>query len=298
MAVPHTFIEDPSMGVMVYRSFLFTPGDEPRMMRKALETEADAVIYDLEDAIAPSAKGTARSTVTQLLSTLDGDHPDIVVRINPLTTYGREDVTALVTETDRLPDRITFPMVEGAEQVGELVSILDEYGVHIDISATIETAKGLLAAPEIAQADGVVSLGFGAEDLSADLGATRTPKGDELLYAQQRIVVAAAAADVYASHTVYTDIDDLEGLASVTRAALTMGFDGKSAIHPKQVPVINDVFTPDEEELDWARRVIEAEAEATENDKGVFTVDGEMIDPPVVERARTIMDRAEAAGLR
>lgn len=280
---------------MVERSNLYCPGDEPRKMRKALGSGADAVTLDIEDSVAPAAKDQAREEIRELLAENGEEDVTIFVRMNPLDEGGTDDLAAVIDGVDHQPDALVLPMVETPEAVERLAAELDRRDSNTEIAAVIETARGLLEAPRIAAANGTDTLGFGAEDLTADIGARRTAEGTELLYARQRIVVAAAAAGITASDTVYTDIEDLDGLARDARFAVDMGFQGKAAIHPSQVDVINDAFTPDSTALEWAERVLDAEA-AT--DKGVFTVDGQMVDSPLVERARTIVSRAEAAGIR
>ncbi len=154
----------------------------------------------------------------------------------------------------------------------------------------------MLDAPRIAAAEATDALVFGAEDLAADVGATRTREGTEVLYARERVVIAASAADVEAIDTVYTDIEDVDGLAEETRFALRLGYDGKMAIHPAQVGPINGAFTPDPEEVEWAERVLEAREAANREGRGVFRVDDEMIDAPLIAQAERIVERARAAG--
>ncbi|MFU8869479.1 HpcH/HpaI aldolase/citrate lyase family protein, partial [Natronococcus sp.] len=158
-----------------------------------------------------------------------------------------------------------------------------------------ENAAGVLAAPEIAGADPTDALVFGAEDLSADLGATRTREGTEVLYARERVVLAAAARDCEAIDTLVTDFGDEERLREDAAFSVQLGYDGKLAIHPAQVGPINEAFTPDADEVEWAERVLEAEREADEASRGVFEVDGEMIDAPLIAQAERILERASAS---
>lgn len=269
------------------------------MMEKAVETAADAVVFDLEDAVAPDAKAEARRTVTSLLDSLDDPEPVVSVRINPYDRSGREDADAVVGEVDSPPDGVLLPMAEAAETVAALSERLDRLASRsVDIVPLVETAAGVVAAEEIAAAPGVEAIAFGDQDFTADVGATVTADKTESLYARERIVVAAAAAGVDAFDTVYTDIRDLDGLREQAEFAADLGFDGKLAIHPDQVPVINDAFTPTAEQLEWAETVL-AELERVDGEgAGAFTVDGQMIDPPLIERARTVVERAEAAGIR
>jgi citrate lyase subunit beta/citryl-CoA lyase len=284
---------------MVRRSLLYCPGDDRGMMEKAVGTDADTVIFDLEDAVAPAAKDDARGTVQALLDDLGGTEPDRCVRINPYDRRGRTDVEAVVGGVSTPPDAIALPKVDTPETVEALADHLADLGADgVDIIPLIETARGVVAVEGIAAASGVDAVAYGDQDFTADIGATVTDDKTESLYARQRTVVAAAAAGVDAVDTVWTEIGDLEGLREQAAFAVDIGFDGKLAIHPDQIPVINDAFTPTSDQLEWAEAVLAGQERAADADEGVFTVDGQMIDPPLVERARTFVERAEAAGLR
>ncbi len=274
------------------RSSLFCPSENPEMMRKAVATDADVVNYDLEDSIALDAKDTARETLVRVLPEIDREGTEIAVRINPIVREGPTDVAAL-SDADLDLDILVVPKIE-LTTIDRLAELIADAGLDVDVSVSIETATALRDVDRIAEADVVDAIGLGAEDLRTDVGMEPTDDERELQYARGRIVVAGSAAGVRVSDTVYTDIDDLDGLAAVAKEARRMGFDGKSAIHPAQIPVINDAFTPDEESIAWARRIVDA---ADETDAGVFQVDGEMIDEPVIQRARGILQRARAAGV-
>ncbi|WP_435332516.1 HpcH/HpaI aldolase/citrate lyase family protein [Haloarchaeobius sp. TZWWS8] len=282
---------------MVRRSVLFSPGDRPELMRKAPGTGADTIIFDLEDAVAPSRKDEARSAVRELL-TEDGFDPEceVCVRVNPVDTGMVDDIAGLAGDGDLDDLRLDALMLPKATS-GKDVDALDEayVGETPPVLALVESAAGVLGAADIAAAESTDALVFGAEDLSADVGATRTEEGTEVLYAREKVVVAAAAHEVDAIDTVYTDFSDSEGLAEETRFAIQLGYDGKMAIHPVQVDVINDAFTPDEGRIEWARAVMEAKAEADEDGRGVFQVDGEMIDAPLITQAERVLERARAA---
>jgi len=280
---------------MARRSMLFAPGDRPEFMRKAPDTGADTVIFDLEDAVAPAKKAEARETVNDLL-TEPGFDPscEVCVRVNP--SMLDEGLPVLLDGDPRL-DALLLPKVESAADVERVGAALDEYGADPALVALAETAAGVLHAEQVAAADGLEAIIFGSEDLSADIGASPS-EGDEVLYARQHVVLAASAAGVDAIDTVFTDIEDTEGLAAETRRAIDLGYDGKVAIHPSQVPVINEAFTPDESEVEWAERVLEAAEAAEAEERGVFRVDGEMIDSPLVTRAERVLERARAAGER
>lgn len=284
---------------MVRRSLLYCPGDDRGMMENAVETNADTVIFDLEDAVAPTAKTEARETVRSLLEDLRIDNPERCVRINPYDDGGRADVEAVVGDVSTPPDSIALPKADDATTVAALAEHLADLDApDVDIVPLIETAAGVIAADEIASAPGTDAVAYGDQDFTADIGATVTADKTESLYARQRIVVAAAAAGVDAIDTVFTDIGDRDGLREQAEFVVSLGFDGKLAIHPDQVSVINDAFTPTDDQLEWAEKVLAGQERATASDKGVFTVDGQMIDPPLVERARTFVERAEAAGIR
>jgi len=277
-------------------------------MRKAPATGADVVVFDLEDAVAPARKNEARDAVATVL-TDDAFDPDceVVVRVNPVAdddddadggtasvATASADVDALerVLDDGRL-DAFMLPKCASADDVRSF-----DYLFPRDtppVFALVESAAGVLHAESIATADATDALAFGAEDLSADVGATRTSDGTEVLYAREHVVLAAANAGVDAIDTVYTDFSDTDGLREETAFAIQLGYDGKLAIHPSQVDPINDAFTPDPEDVDWAERVLDAKADADAEGRGVFQVDGEMIDAPLVAQAERILDRAAAA---
>jgi citrate lyase subunit beta/citryl-CoA lyase len=265
---------------MSRRSVLFSPADKPELMRKAPETDADVVVFDLEDGVAPSNKQKGREAVGEVLS--DSDFAcEICVRV----TTECDDLAFL---SNSPPDSVMCPKTESAADVTDLSDTLDEHGFAIPVFALCETAAGVLHAEEIAAAPQTTAVAFGAEDLSADIGANRTKDGTEVLYAREHVVLAASAADVDAIDTVFTDIEGTDRLAEETEFARDLGYDGKMAIHPAQVPVINDAFTPTDEQIEWAERVLDAR---DEHEEGVFRVDDEMIDAPLIARAENVLDR-------
>lgn len=279
---------------MARRSVLFSPGDQSDLLRNALNSGADVVVFDLEDAVAPAAKAEARETVQSVVTSVDAE-PELCVRINPLAEGGDADIEALAG-LDGV-DSVMLPKVSGPAVVARVRERLTEERLTRPILALVETAAGVLDAAAIAEAAGVDALLFGAEDLSADIGATRTDDGEEVGYARQRVVLAASAAGVDAIDTLVTDFKRDAHLRSETERAVQFGFDGKMAIHPAQVPIINDGFTPSEERIEWARRVVEAGEAAETADRGVVAVDGEMIDAPLIEQAEQVLERAVAAGI-
>ena len=280
---------------MTRRSVLFSPGDQPSLMRKAPNAGADVVVFDLEDAVAPGQKDEARAAVGDVLSEPDFD-PDceVCVRVNPVGSGAGADVDAVLAG-GRTVDAVMLPKVEDSEDVETLGRLLAEAGPEAPVLALVESAAGVLNAQAIARADPTDALVFGAEDLSADIGATRTDEGTEVLHAREHVVLAASAAGVDAIDTVYTDIEDTDGLAEETRFAAGLGFDGKMAIHPAQVGPINDAYTPAADAVEWAERVLAAKKQAEADGRGVFRVDGEMIDAPLVAQAERVVERARAA---
>jgi citrate lyase subunit beta/citryl-CoA lyase len=280
---------------MARRSVLFSPGDEPDLMRKAPGTGADTVVFDLEDAVAPGQKAAARTAVSDVITDPSFD-PDceVCVRVNPDLGAAVRDVEA-ITDGDPRLDSVMAPKVESADDVARIDELLRERGEELPIVAICESAAGVLAAEEIAAADPVDAVLFGAEDLSADIGATRTEAGEEISHARKHVVLAAGAADVDAIDTLVTDIGATDRLAEETAFARQLGYDGKIAIHPTQVGVINETFTPDPEDVEWAKKVLAAAETAESEGRGVFRVDDEMIDAPLIARAETIVDRYRAA---
>ncbi|GAB3683144.1 CoA ester lyase [Salinarchaeum chitinilyticum] len=275
------------------------------MLEGATETDADVIVFDLEDGVAPSRKAEARETVRTVLAA-DPFDPDAecLVRVNPIAGAPaggeddgpeyRADVRALAPVADAI-DGIVLPKTRSGADVRRLGGELQAHGLPRVVFALVETAAGVQTAPEIAAAGATDALVLGTEDLAADVGASPGDDRRESSYARQRVVTAAAAANVDAIDTLWTEFDDEAGLRADATDAAALGFDGKLAIHPAQVPVINDAFTPDESERAWARRVLEARENS--GDGGAFAVDGQMIDAPLVARAERIADRARAAGI-
>ncbi len=284
---------------MARRSLLFAPGDRPELMRKASDTGADVLCFDLEDAVAPNRKDEARESVREVLTDAAFD-PDAEVCVRLTAEEPATDLDALVAssrepESTLRLDAVMLPKVESPGRVAEAASLCADRGLDPAVFALVETADGVLSARSIAGAGPTDAVVFGAEDLAADVGATRTAGGTEILYAREHVVLAASAAGVDAIDTVYTDFSDTEGLREDAEFALTLGYDGKIAIHPAQVDPINEAFTPDGDEIEWAEAVLDARDEARRNDRAVFQVDGEMIDAPLIAQAERILARAAAA---
>ena len=285
---------------MARRSLLFSPGDRPELMRKAPRAGADVICFDLEDAVAPDRKAEARESVRAVLADPDFA-PDAEVCVRLTASEPAVDLDALVGAGERpAPDRragprldaVMLPKVESPDRVERAASLCADRGLDLAVFALVETAGGVLSAEPIAAAPATDALVFGAEDLAADVGATRTDEGTEVLYAREHVVLAAGAADIDAIDTLYTDFSDTDGLRDEAAFALTLGYDGKLAIHPDQVDPINAAFTPDPEEVEWAEAVLDARDAADREGRAVFEVDGEMIDAPLIAQAERIVERA------
>jgi citrate lyase subunit beta/citryl-CoA lyase len=280
---------------------MYAPGNNAKVLSKGTTSGADSVILDLEDSVAPAEKDAARIMVRYALENVNWGEAEVLVRVNPMSTpYGPEDVR----DIGHLVDGLVVPKCESRADVLQVASMLDdieaEKGIapgKIGIVPLIETAKGVLNAYEIAEASPRnISLAFGAEDYTADVGGQRTKDGVALLYARSQIVAAAKAAGIQASDTVFGDFRDEEGLFAEARQAAEMGFDGKGAIHPKQLPIIIDAFTPDDKAIEKSQKIMAAIIRAEEEGSGVAALGGKMIDAPVRARAEKVLALARAAG--
>ena len=282
--------------VRLRRSRLYVPGNNARVLAFVDTFGPDCVVLDLEDSVPPAEVDAARFLVREVLSAMDFGDTEVWVRVNPLSRGGRED---LETVLPGRPHGICLPKAESPVEVAELAGLLYElegrYGVPwmVWIMPIIESPKGVLAAPEIAAAsERVACLAFGAEDYTAGTGCERS--WEALLWARSRIVAAAAAAGIQASDTVFPDIENEEGLIEETKRAKALGFDGKGAIHPLQIDPIHRALAPAPEEVEWAREVVAAAAEAEHKGHGVVAHRGKMVDRPVLLRARRILEMARA----
>lgn len=279
-----------------YRSLLFAPGHKPEMLTKALDSAADGVIFDLEDAVPIDERDNAREIVAETLSEqseAETENAQIFVRVVDSTA----DIQH-IEEAEKQPDGYLLPKVAAGAAVEDASSLLDNDDSTTALIPMIENGAGVINAPEIASPASVGALAFGAEDYTAAVGATRTDSDHEIEYARQRIVAAADAAEVGTLDTVYTDFSDDTGLKEATMRSIELGYDAKPAIHPDQVSVINRAYTPDEEQIEWAETLLNADEVGDERDIGAINVNGEMVDAPLVDRARSIMNRAKLAEKR
>jgi citrate lyase subunit beta/citryl-CoA lyase len=282
------------------RSRLYLPGNEPKFMVNAGLHGPDAVILDLEDSVHPEHKDAARLLVRNALRCVDFGSAERMIRINQLP-LGFEDLEAVVPD---LPDLILVPKVEDPEQIREIDGcierILGRTGDDrpIWLMPILESARGIENAFEIASSSRrVCALTLGLEDYTADLGVAKTTGGDESHYARMRVVNAARAAGVQAIDSVFGDVGDTEGLRRWGVRARRMGYEGMGCVHPRQIAVIHHAFRPSDDEIQRAARIVAAFEDAEARGLGVVSLGSKMIDPPVVERARKLVDRARTLGL-
>ena len=281
---------------------MFVPGNNPGMMQDAHIYGPDCIMLDLEDSVTMAEKDAARLLVYNALKSIDYGDTEMVVRINPLSTpYGRKDVEAVVKAG---VDVIRMPKTETADEVRELeveiVKVETELGCvgRTRIMAAIESALGIVNAHAIATASNrMMGIALGAEDYTANLKTQRSASGAELLLARETIVVAARAAGICCFDTVYSNLDDMETFRNEVELIKTLGFDGKSIINPRQIEIVNEVFTPKEKEILKARTILAAIKEAQAKGSGVIAVNGKMVDRPVVIRAERTIALALAAGV-
>ncbi|WP_104168788.1 CoA ester lyase [Arthrobacter sp. SX1312] len=266
-------------------ALLFCPADRPERYGKAAD-RSDTVILDLEDAVAPTAKDAAREAL--VASALDPERT--VVRVNAV---GTPDFALDCDAVRRTPYRTV--MLAKTESPDDVAAVREALGA-VDVIALCETARGVVNAVEIARAEGVVALMWGAEDLVASLGGTssRYPGGAYravALHARSQVLLAAGAAVRQAIDAVYMDITGHEGLAAETDDAVASGFAAKACIHPGQVAVVRATFAPAEADVAWARELLAA----AENERGVFTFEGRMVDEPILRHARSVLGRASGS---
>ncbi|AEG14931.1 CoA ester lyase [Desulfofundulus sp. TPOSR] len=284
------------------RSFLFAPASDLRKVDKALSLDADAVILDLEDAVAVSEKVRARSLVLDVLGRMNRE--GIYVRVNGVNT--RWIVGDLMAVVGGRPAGIMLPKAEDAEEVRRvdwLIGQLErEYGLpagEMELIPLVETARGVMNAYEVATScPRVKRLAFGAVDYTLDIGISLTGQGTEIFYARSHLVVASRAAGIEGPiDTVYPNIKDEEGLAEECRLVRSLGFAGKLVIHPAQLGPVNEIFSPTPREIDYAAKVAQAFAQAEAEGIAAVQLEGKFIDYPVAAWARRTLAIARALGL-
>jgi len=275
------------------RSRIYLPGNRPRMIQKGPGLGADAVILDLEDSVSPEQKDAARFLVSRAIKMIDFGLSEVMVRINPISHGGLLDLAAVLPSG---PDAVVVPKCESKAEVQAIENIIKEAKLPklIKILPMIETAKGILNAYEVACASPMVdAITFGGEDFTQDIGATRTKGGKEIFWGRSMVIIAAKAAGVQALDTVFSDLTDEAGLRRDTIEIKEMGFDGRAAIHPSQIEIIHECFTPTDKEMQYAVNVLFAAEKARKEGSGVAVVKGKMVDKPIIQRAEKMIKYAE-----
>ncbi len=284
-----------SMKFRPRRSVLYMPGANTRALEKARTLPADALIFDLEDAVAPDAKAAARSNVVAAARSKTYGQREIVIRCNGLATpWGKEDVAAIAKSG---ADALLVPKVESAGDVAQIVGLLEAAGAPASMAvwAMMETPRGILRAEEIAGAHKRLAVFImGTNDLVKDMRARHTPMRLPMMAALGLTLLAARAHGLTILDGVYNDIQDVEGFRAVCQQGLEMGFDGKTLIHPTQVEPCNEVFAPSAAELTMSEKIVAAFKAAQAEGKGVVTVDGRMIENLHVEQAERALAMAAA----
>lgn len=283
------------------RALLYMPGDNWKMITKSVTLGVDSICMDMEDGTAINKKAEARATIAKALQELDFGASEKLARINSVGSgWEQEDIEAVLPHH---PDGIVIPKVESFEQVEWASRIIEDAELQngwkvnsIRILIGVETAKSILNLKEIAAHPRLDAIIFGGEDFAASIGAVRTKDAVELLYARQAVIVACAAYDLQPLDIVTIDYKDLEALKVESEFGARLGFSGKQIIHPNQVQVVQEAFTPSDEAITYARRIVETFEASQKEGKGAYSLDGKMIDMPLLKNAQKVLARANAAG--
>ncbi|MBI4732283.1 MAG: CoA ester lyase [Chloroflexi bacterium] len=282
------------------RSLLYVPGDDRRKIEKALTFGADCICLDMEDGVAQNRKVEARSIIAAALRELNFSASERLVRINPVGSGPEaEDIESALSSR---PDGIVLPKVESLEQIqwasGKIETAELAHGWtlgSIRLIVDVETAKGMLALKEIASHNRLDALIFGAEDYAVSIGAVRTVDAREVFTARSLVLLHAKAFGLQAIDMVTVDYRDIERVRREALFGAQLGYTGKQVIHPAQVGPVQEAFTPDDESIEKAKRLVEAFEAHQKEGKGAFGLDGQMIDLPLVKAAQNVLERASAA---
>jgi citrate lyase beta subunit len=277
------------------------PGDDWKKIAKSLTLGVDCICMDMEDGVAVNRKDEARAAIVKALQELDFGKSEKLTRINSVGSgWEKDDIDAVLPHH---PDGIVIPKVESLDQIkwgSEIIEAAElKYGWPINsvrMLVGVETAKGILNLKEIAshpRLDGII---FGGEDFAASVGAIRSRDAIELLYARQAVVVTCAAFSLQAIDIVTIDFKDIESLRAEAEFGARLGFSGKQIIHPAQVEPVQTAFTPNDEAIAYAKRIVESFEASQKEGRGAFALDGKMIDMPLLKNAQKVLERARAAG--
>lgn len=283
------------------RALLYMPGDNWKMITKSVTLGVDSICMDMEDGTAANKKAEARATIAKALQELDFGKSEKLARINSVGSgWEKDDIEAVLSYH---PQGIVIPKVESFDQIewaGKIIEAAElKHGWpmnSIRVLIGVETAKGILNLREIASHPRLDAIIFGGEDFAASISATRTRDAIELLYARQAVVVACAANDLQAIDIVTIDYKDLDALRIESEFGARLGYCGKQIIHPAQVEPVQTAFTPNDETIAYAKRIIETFEASQKEGKGAYSLDGKMIDMPLVKNAQKVLERAKAAG--
>jgi len=280
------------------RALLYMPGDNWKMITKSITLGVDSICMDMEDGTAINKKAEARATIAKALQELDFGASEKLARINSVGSgWEKDDIESVLPYH---PDGIVIPKVESFEQIEWASKIIEDAELKngwkvnsIRVLIGVETAKGILNLKEIAAHPRLDAIIFGGEDFAASIGATRTKDAVELLYARQAVIVACAAYDLQPIDIVTIDYKDLESLKVESEFGARLGFSGKQIIHPNQVQVVQEAFTPSDEAIAYARRIVETFEASQKEGKGAYSLDGKMIDMPLLKNAQKVLARAK-----
>ena len=280
------------------RALLYMPGDNWKMITKSVTLGVDSICMDMEDGTAVNKKAEARATIARALQELDFGKSEKLARINSVGSgWEKDDIEAVLPFH---PDGIVIPKVESFEQVEWAGRIIEDAELRhgwkvnsIRILIGVETAKGITNLKEIAVHPRLDAIIFGGEDFAASIGAVRTKDAIELLYARQAVIVACAANDLQAIDIVTIDYKDIEALRAESEFGARLGFVGKQIIHPAQVEPVQKAFTPGDEAVAYAKRIIETFEASQKEGKGAYSLDGKMIDMPLLRNAKKVLERAK-----
>lgn len=283
------------------RALLYMPGDDRHKIEKALTLGVDCICIDMEDGVAINRKAEARLTIAKALQELDFGRSEKLARINAVGSgLEAEDIRAVLPYR---PDGIVIPKLEELKQIQWAHEIIEaaelDHGWPVNsirLVVDVETAKGILNLKEIASHPRLDAIIFGGEDFAASIGATRTKEATELLYARQAVLTAAAAYGLQAIDIVAIDFKDLESLRKESEFGARLGFSGKQIIHPAQVEPVQTAFTPGDEAIAHAQRIVKTFEASQARGAGAYALEGKMIDMPLLKNAQKVLDRAKAAG--
>jgi len=291
------------MKTPLLRSYLFSPADNDRLVEKVFSAGGDAVVLDLEDAVLAGRKKSARNNVARKLQSLQSPHPAVFVRINPITTTGwQDDVCAAVCPSTA---GIRVPKASSCSDILKLTGALDEAEMRAGLPAgtiliypTIESAAGVLEASNMAACARVEAFCFGATDFLNDISGEADELGLATLHAQSELVITSRAAGLAPPiASVWTDLSDMDGFRRSTLMMRRIGFFGRSCIHPKQLPVVHDVFTPSSRQLERAHKIVALAEQGARSNRGALLMEnGQFVDEAVLARARAVIKLGEQFG--